>query len=582
MYLRYQFFLTLGVLLLGIGMALLSVVVWLRFHVEIPADDIVEFLPSVKIGVVEGWRGIPLDNWLAAMGSAHRIVVTRLLVLVDYTFWGGKNYAIFLSTWVSIALLFVVYLRASADQVSTDRTAHYFIAGISLIFLFTPSQYYNLVKPINASWYVAAASSAVSVWTIISAGRNLSFGRAVFAFLFAAIAAFSNFFGVLTCLILPVVALYQRSRLWIVLLLLSMAFLLPYLQGIRADVTINPDTYNQMVAAAITKNPEILASIPQSPASTSESPARWLGWLPKPQAIARRIVRQLGTPLSIKHPVFASLAVIGSVLLLGFFWLKLAIDWYFRRDPAARSVQFYLAMATICLGVSCAIWIGRVVLRAPQAERYQTIVMMYWLSITCLIYCSALRADNQRKRLLVMFLAASIPVLFIWDTLDASMSGISRFVNRAGKEQVLGRLAVEDTTLSPIARERVRSNYEFLRSYGYRPPEIQADILASARISGEFCKGINLATGTTELPGVQSVVLNFEPTGKPFLTSLELHGGGGEVGSFYPKVPPSFQLRSILFNQWYGYYRGDVQTSSPVVLVSHSLFDEPSYCVLRL
>jgi hypothetical protein len=579
---RYSCFFAFGVFLLGIGMALLSVAVWLRFHVEMPADDIASFIPSVKIGIVDGWRGISLDNWLAPHSNAHRIVVTRLLMLADYTFFGGKNYAIYLSTWVSIALLFVLYLRAFNSQVSGDRTGRYFIAGIALIFLCSPSQYYNLVQTISASWYVAAASSAISVWMLISAGKNLGFGRALLVILFAVIAAFSNFFGVLTCLVLPVVALYQRSRWWVVVLLFSIVFLSLYLQGIGSDASrasANP-AFQQAIAAAIVKNPDILSGI----AENSSKP--WFGWLRKSGSVARSVCQQLGTPLSIKHPVIASLAVFGSVLLIFFYWLKLAIDWYLRREPAFRSVQFYLAMATICLGVSCSTWIGRVILVATQAERYQTIVMVYWLSISCLVYCWTLPVGNQRKALLAMFSAATIPLLFVWGTLDFSMPEVANFYNYAGKEQVMGRLDAtplrEDITMPPEYNQLTRSNYEFLRNYAFRPLVRRTNNLPDAKYSGHFCDGIKVNAVATKWPGVQSVHLDLKSNVKPLLTRVELFGDNGGLGILQAKAPPSFQLRTIFmgFNQWDGFYQGDIKTSKPVILIFQSIFGEPTYCVL--
>ncbi len=574
-------------------MALLSIAAWLRFHVEIPTDDISYFIPSVKIGIVDGWLGLSLDDWLAPLGSGHRIVVTRLLTLTDYAFFGGMNYAIYLSTWVSIALLFVVYLRAFDSQDSGDRTGLYFIAGISLIFLCSPSQYYNLVKTINASWYVAAASSAISVWMLISAGKNLSFGRALLVCLFAATAAFSNFFGVLTCLVLPVVALYQRSRWWVVVLLFSIVFLSLYMQGIESDGAAANPAFQKGIAAAIVKNPEFLTGIVKKPeigtGISQNSSIGWLGWMsPNLEKVPRRICEQLGAPLSTKHPVIASLAVIGSLLLICFHWLKLAIDWYFRREPASRSVQFYLAMATICFGVSCATWLGRVIFVEPQAARYQTIVMVYWLSISCLIYCWIQHVGHQRKPLLAMFSAATIPVLFVWGTLDSSMPGVASFYNLAVNEQALGRLGVIPwdgvITRSPNSRTLDRSDYEFLRNYGFRPLDRQANNLPGAKYSGEFCNGIGVKTGATKWPGVQSVALDIKSNVNPFLTSLSLHGDDGELGSLHAKALPVFQLRSILLgiNQWDGYYRGDVKTSKPVLLSFVPIFGEPSYCVLQL
>jgi hypothetical protein len=391
---RSSLIFSLTVFAVGIGFLFSTMAVWLRFSVQIPVHDIVAILPLVESGVSDGWGSISLQDWLSPIsGNAHRVLVTRFLMLLDYSFLGGSNYAIYLSVWVSIALLVFAYLRAADIQLPGDRASRYFVAGISLIFLCSPSQYLNLVNPISASWYVAMASSAVCVLIIISAGNRLGLGHLIFACLFAAIAAFSNFAGVLTCLVIPVVALHQRSRLSGLVLVFSAVLIFFYFHGVES----NPS------AVAKSQTPAMITGAGTSAmvklATQLKSPELWLNLLTR---VASSVGLQLGAPLSAQYPFFASLAVLGSVLLIGFQWLVLGFRWCFEKEPDSRSVEFCLVMATICLGVSCAIPLGRAVFNHPMEARYQTITMVYWLSISCLIFFKAQGletiADSNRHK----------------------------------------------------------------------------------------------------------------------------------------------------------------------------------------
>jgi hypothetical protein len=129
----------LAVFALGIAFLFFNIAVWLRFHVQIPLADNIAILPLVESGIRDGWGSISLQDWLSPIsGNTHRILVTRFLMLADYSFLGGNNYAIYLSGWIGIALLIFAYLRAPDLQFPQNRASRYFIAGISLIFFVQP------------------------------------------------------------------------------------------------------------------------------------------------------------------------------------------------------------------------------------------------------------------------------------------------------------------------------------------------------------------------------------------------------------------------------------------------------------
>ena len=566
---RFSIFFSLAIFTVGIGFLLLSIAVWLRFHVQVPIQDIISILPLVESGVNHGWGSISLQEWLKPISGAHRIPVTRALMLVDYSFLGGNNYAIYLSAWASIALLVFAYLRAAGLQLTDDWASRFFIAGLALIFLCNPSQYMNMINPINASWFVALASSAVCMLIIISAGKKLGLLLLIVALFFAAIAAFSNFAGMLTCLILPVVALHQRSRLTGLVLIFSAVLAFFYFYGVGSPVSGAGDPLaSQNTGGAAAESVSRLSRQLKSPDERLRIVTKTI----------RTVGLHLAAPLSKKHPFVGSLAVLGSVLLIGYQWLMLGYKWSARKEPASRSVEFTLVMATICLGISCAIPLGRIIFNQPLSPRYQTITMVYWLSISCLIYFKAQGLDGKRQLKRALVLLACIPALPIFGAFNSAMTSVVPFSHGANSRQILGKMGV-----IPFKKKHAWSQ-EFLTAYSFRPLDVQRNNLQEAEVNQILCDGFWLDETTTNWPGMQRIFLI--PVGisqNPFLGRLELRGHNGETGILYAHVPREYELPSIFFGdrKWMGFYRGDINDSMPITLFFDPIIGRRYKCVLR-
>lgn len=234
-----------------------------RFNLAFSVTVFLLGLVSLLLSLT-GWSGVSLDEWLAPHSGAHRIFVTRFLMVFDYAYLGGKNTSIYLSVWSSVVVLLLVYIRAARTSCSGLQGAHVFVAGLALIYICSPTQYWNIVNPINASWYVAFAASAASVWILISCGKELSARMAFPACSLSAVAALSNFSGLLCCLMLPVIVLYHRSRncAWVVLF--SVVFVLLYMRGIESGIANlgKSEVFQEAVRAAIAADPK-LATPPQ-------------------------------------------------------------------------------------------------------------------------------------------------------------------------------------------------------------------------------------------------------------------------------------------------------------------------------
>jgi len=570
-----------AVLCLGVALLLATVAVWLRFKIAIPVRDILRMMPLIEEGLHSGWGSISLQEWLAPIsGDTHRVVVTRFLMLFDYTFLGGRNYAIYASAWLSILLRVGVYLKAAGLQLPQDRAGRCFVAGIALAYLCSPTLYLNLVNPISASWYVAFAGSAASLLIIIAAGKRLSFGWMVLACLFAAVAAFSNFAGLVACVVLPVVALHQRSRLSVLVLVFSVVLVYLFFHGIESS----PAPVSSMGA------PEVATGAGTNAmgklAAKLGSPHRWPGLLKK---ITTSVGLHLGAPLSAKYPRAAAAAVLGSVILVGYQWLLLLYRWCRGREPGPRSVEFCLVMATICFGISCAIPLGRNVFNSPLSERYQNITMVYWLSISCLIFFGAQALEGRRKLKTALALLACLPVLPLFWGVDSTMTLVTAMSNQASRTQILGRMGVnafegkEDRALNRFA-PLIAKHMEFLSGYGFGALDDRAFRRRAVPVEQWRCDGFSLYATPSTWPGVQSVQL--QPQGistNPFLARLDIRGNDGERGRLYADVPREYDLRSMFFDRriWRGYYRGDVANSLPIMLAVDPVIGRRYQCILR-
>jgi hypothetical protein len=548
---------------LGVLTLLLAVAVWVRFHVQVPVRDLVYLLPLVQSGVQEGWASISPEEWFRPFNS-HRIVVTRFLMLLDYTVLGGRNYAIYVSAWASIGLLLWAYARAARLQFPGDNATLYFVAGLALVFLCSPTQYLNLINPISASWYVAMAGSACALLIVISAGNHLRTVHLVAACFFATVAALSNMAGVLACLVLPVIALYQRSRLSIVLALFSFLLVFLYLTGSGLTGPGQTDA-----AGADTGQAALLESAGQFQFS--------------PGRVVRYIGLQLGAPLSQTLPTVASLAVYGSVLFIVYQWVMLLYGWCMKRPVMSRSSQFYLAMATICLGVAMAIPMGRLY-SAPSSLRFQTITMVYWLSVGCLLFVRARGPQQSRIRQWVFAVVACLPVLPLLGAQDYSMPAVRTLSNGANKTHILGQLGVNhhEASSHPWLRELagyMAEHREFVAGYGFQPPAERAGVTTRER---PVCEGSHVRSMATRWPGIQKVFLQLADGVNPVLSGLELRGSDGGAGRLYGHVREDSGFKSVFLaeDEWPGFYRGELHESVPLTLYVDGPFGAGYECAL--
>jgi len=575
---RFRLALTCVLLSLGILLLLASIAVWFRYKIQIPVLDTALLLPLVSSGIHEGWGSISLHEWLAPISAnTHRIAVTRILMLLDYQFLDGRNYTLYLSAWLGIALLVFLYGRAAGMQASRDRAGGWLVTGLALIYLCGPPQYLNLVNPVNASWYVAFACGAASAWLVIAYGRRPGYAWLLPACALAVVAALSNFAGVVACMLLAVLALHQRSRSGVLFALFAVVLVYVFFTGFEwSQPTVSGSGAIERVRGAGHK---AVARV----AVQLGSPAAWPGLL---RDIVSSVGLQLGAPLSVAYPLTASLAVWCSALAIGWWWLQLLARWCSRREPGPRSEEFFLAMATICLGVSCAIPLARIAFTNPLSVRYQTITAVYWLSVSCLLLCKAQGLRNRPRLSGALVLLGCLPVLPVLLAVKSGLNSPASYLsNQASATQILGRLGVfsaGDQGLAWLLRNNpyLVGHQEFLKAYGFRSLEAQP---AHLDVEQSACRGFWLDAVASEWPGVQEIRLR--PAGisrNPFLDRIDVRGRDGEPGQLFAESPKVGAPRSVFFDRrtWRGYYRGDTVRSGPITLYVDPLIGSRYRCTL--
>jgi hypothetical protein len=405
------------------------------------------------------------------------------------------------------------------------------------------------------------------VLIVISAGRMLNAGWMLLACLLAALAAFSNFVGVVACLILPVVALHQRSRLSVLVLVFFLALVSLFFYGIESGAPAGTTAMGKLGGQ--------LASLHQWPILVQE--------------IATSVGLHLGAPVSASHPVVASIAVLGSVFLLGYLWLLMLYNWSSGQEPGPRSIEFCLVMATICLGLSCAIPLARDALNDPLSDRYQTTTVIYWLSISCLIYFKARDLEGGTGLKQVLVLLACVPVLPVLGAFTSGLSPSILVLNReANSAQILGQLGANFFEHRKAISSRMRASYiaghmEFLSAFGFEPIEAQAIVRERLQVDQPSCEGFWLEAAPSAWPGMQAVRLR--PSGiskNPFLSRLDVRGSNGELGRLHAHVQRDHDLRAIAFDErvWRGFYRGEVAASAPLTLYVNPVIGRGYQCLL--
>ena len=384
---------------------------WWLFHPHLPLKDTWHVLPLVHQVLTDGWLSVSAANWLEPHASAHRVAFTRLLMALDYRWFAGQNHLLYACTGLSLGWLWLAYMRAFRGSGASGNTQCCFQAALILIFLLAPGQFFNLINPINQSWFMALALSVAALLCALRGG-SLSLGLAC---LIGTLAAFTNFSGALVLLLLPVAAVLADSprRRVVPVALYCLVFLAVYQHGMQSGFGVlleyraqHPDKFPDGLSALL---------------------------LVCAQAMFLGTLKYLGSPLST-HWLWpaGALVAVSMVFLCNRLYAALT-----RSGPKNPGEMSAILVACLCAGTALATQFGRLLFDSPDALRYQTVVMLYWLSICCLAYYRLTPARAQAVSVLLVVAIVLLP-------LQRDASGGAHALNAGLRSETLARLGLAD------------------------------------------------------------------------------------------------------------------------------------------
>jgi len=556
-------------LLAGLLSLLFSGLFWARFHVDIPVEDSLILLPLVQSVVETGWSSVSFQEWIAPHSAAHRIAVGRVLTAIEYKYLWGENTLSYLASWLSIGAL--CYLYSSITRLSKPQYAAlgYFMLGMAMIYTCSYTQTRNIISHINSLWYISAACTAFSLYLFVSPKEKLTLLRASGACLFAIIASYSTFLGIIGCLVLVLLAIQSRSKhaLWICVLMLT--FVMLYMTDIRTMAGMAMETAPQTSAY------DILASYIQL---LIDFRTLFIDFT----------VAFLSSPLSESPTLLSYLYVIPSIFLVLYSWGVLAIHWYFGEARSDAPQRFFLAMATVFLGTAIASSLGRAGFNPPTDARYQTIVMLYWLSIGGLLLYSLPGRQTPWIRTACMTLVLLMPVGLLYQQTTFDLLPIVRHSGSANNMELSTRLGVPSFKDPRYPVNIYTPQYIEHESFLSRNTPLSADLpleIGDIHETPDACHAMRIEV--RPLPGSSRhiSVVKLIIDGDRFQRYREVRMSGPEDGQgiLYATPTGPLTVSKLLWEDtnWKGYYRGKLDSES-VTLIFAAVLGPDFRCQLTI
>ena len=476
---------------------LLNIDMWVRYHINIPSNDAILQIPLIASALEHGIWSTNLQDWFSIHAGAHRIALIRTLMFVDYRFFAGYGYVSYAVAWLSIALILVVYTRAFRQTYRSETALLIFSTGLALLFLSSHTQFVNLIQIVNTTWYMALGASALAIHMITKTSAPPSFFVFSVAYVLAIIAGLANFGGVIVWLLLPLVIAMRSISIGLLGGLCSGVLLALYLPGIGSDLTTGLKNFSLPV--------ETLTALEFQPPTLLEQLKNQVVYMFSQTYIG------LGSPASQHHPLVANIAVSASLLLIICGWLKVLISKFFDRYRHNAWFELALVMATLCLGIVLSTYLEPNFFRGPLLERYQTIVMVYWLSV-CNMLLGFAWAVNRNKPLwrLISTLCCVGITAFLLANPDHLVHNQSAHANRLMTERmsVLSSLGIPDADvyqpLLGFGQKRGMSGTQ-LNKFLSRRHQVR-HVANTKRLSGfqvsRDCPDVDLKVKPSRWPGI--------------------------------------------------------------------------------
>ena len=551
-----------------------TLLIWYRYHPHLPWRDTVLLLSAVVPVVDTGVSLEGLLGWLEPHYGAHRIFLPRALVALDVAFFSGQNHLPMAAAWASLLLMAGVFWRFARRRFSGNLRIAILALSLAVLYLFSPSHVWNLANPVNTSWHLTVAFSILAFTVLLDKKDQPSWRQWLWAFLLAGLAALSTFGGVIAWLLLACLALLLRSPFILPVLLSSTILVVLYCQNLVSDASVG---VNWTLGT-----PEVVAKIQQESHTALAANTPWM--------IALKATRFLTWPLTASHTWLAGILSAASVGLLILTWFRVIRRGLSGGERYSRWLELCLLAATLCAGIAVATQLGRILshpnhIHGPSQERYQTVVVLYWFSVSGLILAAS-AAWPTWKRLPVHFACVLLALVLSAPLGDYLKEEIGSLEYAAALYLKGERAQLRDPVAGKLINffpERVFRFDAFLtrRELAYRVPVAAPD----AGPASEHCAPgrFHWWLEKTERPSVQSMTLSLQGSEAWTAREISLFHRQHLVGRLYPQHRGDYTPLALLakqHNQWRGLLEPPAAGSGPLRVVVRTLFGPRPVCII--
>jgi hypothetical protein len=332
-----------------------------------PTQDSWHFIASLKMSD----RGESIFRELLRRHAGHHIFFPKLLYLIEYTQFQGRNIFLVACSVALQTLTMTLLIRATwKERRALPRSARFFLIGLPIAFLFSATQITNFVQAWNLCWPISCFAVTTSIFALVRAHAARVGG--------ALGATTVGWMGLgLSAAVVCTYSIGSGLLVWPALLLVGIALRLP-LRGVLllafVGVLIGGAS---LIGYGESRGP--------SPALVLERAIPSFAW----------VAAFLGEPLERNHRVLGlvqgAVGAVAAVALLTHAVVK---------RPRLRPVEaVYLGIAFYTLGTGFLVALARMGMGGPiwAAMRYQTAVLLFWLSLIALA-TFRVAGDSARQR----------------------------------------------------------------------------------------------------------------------------------------------------------------------------------------
>ncbi len=553
-----------------------TLLVWYRYHPHLPWRDTLLVLTSIAPLLEPDVKWPALLSLFELHYSAHRIALVRVLVMLDVSLLKGQNHLLYAAAWLSMLAMLTLYVIAAREYFAAARAKTIFVAALAAALLFAPAHVWNIINPVNTSWHISLAFCMAAFYVLLRRRETLRKRDWALAYLFATLAAFSTFAGVICWLLLPLIALLNQRRVFLPAMLVSIALAGCYAQGMTSD-------------AAVALNWDLGGGEALQQAKAQAQAALNAN---TPWRIVEKTAMLLGWPLADSHNILAGVLAVASLALLAAFWLHSLYMLLTVKGRQPMWLELCLLCALLCVATLMAANMGRVIsqpnyIHGPSYERYQTLISVYWFSVLGLFMSLTIRCGRPAA---VALMIASIGIVMV--LLVPKGSYLKQEIASAEYAAKLYMTGERVQLREPVQNKLARFTPEFVFSFdeffsrhniAYRVPATAPDTAPGS----VACKNVGIAFSLSDanIKGVQTITTSLETVRAYTVREITLFAGGQLIGRLYPEHSGDFTPTALLQrkdNQWRGLLETAKMADGKATVMATTIFGRRPLCNLVL